>query len=450
MVRFIYLLILSFFSTGLYAFDMDAFRDAVSQHEKVYSDYTSSAAAQRLFDEGKVSEANDEIKNLVPDEQKTAYDYFLLGNMLFELDRESSFKFMKEAEKLQPDNPFILYERGIHEHRAGHYLSAEDYYKRFQDSGLGDGNPIVSAYLTHVYLMNRKVEDAFRAWKNAGFGNNHTSIEKAMYTVFSDTDQEHERESLIKAIKTGDTHKLCDLYELDAHWETDWWNHKPKENYLEYDRELAKDILRPGSRDEGYFKFCSSTESVSDEVYAKQLRDLEVLSGKGRLPESPALVYSILKNVMLRKLLTPQEFLEKFEPQLVSYSKQHPDAREYFDVLAYLYVNIGDSEKLRAIDLHGWKVLRIEKYAESYVVGQRYNEKEYPSVLEDALEDFPLSQMLNKLKLADAPPDKSVKREALIDFVASQFPDVKNNWKGPYRLNDFMASLRYELDQLND
>ncbi len=447
MIRFVILLTLFCFSSALYAFDMETFRKAISKHEKVYGEYTSTEAARLLFDEGRVSEANRQLKSLVPDSEKSAYDYFILGNMLFELDPDSSYRYMKEAEKRGQDNPFILFERGIHEHRRRNYSAAEEYYEQFQKSGVGEGNPILNAYLTHVYLMNRKVDDAFRSWKKAKFGDNHTSIEKAMYTIFSDADQENEREGLIGEIKAGDTYKLCDLYALDSQWEIDWWNHKPKENYLKYDRNLAKQVLKPGSRDESFFEFCSSQETIEDDSYLQRLSDLDVLSGKNELPESPSLVYSILKNLMSRKLLTAEEFLKKFEPQLIEYSKRYPHTGKYYDVLAYLYANTGNSEKLSAVDLHGWKELKLEKYAASYLYGLGSDSSQFASALQQALADFPDSPMLNKLRLSHETSDR---RDALISFVASQFSDVRNNWKGPYRLNDFMASLRHELDQLED
>ena len=143
--------------------------------------------------------------------------------------------------------------------------------------------------------------------------------------------------------------------------------------------------------------------------------------------------------------MTPKEFINRFEKQIVSLSEKHPNDRKYFDVLAYLYANTGNQQKLISIDRYGWKKLKIEKYALSSIAGIDPKTEQYISALNEALEDFPLSATLSQHRLII---EKEQKEDALIKFIASQFANVKNNWSGPYRLNDYMASLKYELDKL--
>jgi len=352
-----------------------------------------------------------------------------------------------QAEKLEPNNPLVLFERGIHEHKANNYKNASDYYRRFHKSQPGKNNPISWAYLTHAYLITGQVERAFKAWGNAQFGKNHTAIEKGMYTLFSLTNQESDRERLISSINAGHTNKLCDLWVLDSNWELDWWNYKAKDEYLEFDLELANKILEKGSLEEQYFKFCSSTIKLSNEEYISKLKNLNILDGKKHLPESSAFIYKILQRLISSELMSPTEFLNVFEPQIRIYADKNSLDRKYYDVLAFLYVNTGNREKLKNIDLHGWKKLKGENFASSYIAGLDPKSESYETLLNEALTDFPHSVTLNKFKLGDL---RDNPENAMAKFVASQFPNVKNNWSGPYRLNDYMASLKHEFDKLKN
>jgi len=54
--------------------------------------------------------------------------------------------------------------------------------------------------------------------------------------------------------------------------------------------------------------------------------------------------------------------------------------------------------------------------------------------------------MLNKLELARVAGGPDHER-AMVAYVAAEFANVKENWKGPCRMHDLMASLKHELDK---
>lgn len=434
-------------SSSTFAFNVTDFENEISNAEEKYINFTSKEETKRLFAQGRVSETTRLLKNIVPDNKKTFYDYFILGNMFFVMDRITSYQYMIQAENLDSDNPYMLFERGIHEHRKGNYAAAVKYYERFYKTSAGASNPVVSAYLTHVYLMTGDTSKAFKYWKKAKFGRNHTQIEKGMYTIFSDTNQEFVRENLIKKINAGDTSKLCDLYEQDSNWEIDWWNNKPKQAYLEFDLMLSKKLLVKDSQNEKFFRFCSSDKKLSNKDYVQRLNELGVLAGKKKLPESSSLTYNILKRLISSKLITAQEFLDEFEHQIKKSSSRNPNDKKYYDILAYLYANTDNHDKLKYIDLKGWKELNLENYASSYVAGINQKSEHFRKYLDKGLYDFPLSVTLNKINLSI---QKDKKRDAYIRFVASQFANVKNNWASRYRLNDYVASLSHELNKLKE
>ena len=436
------MLLLCLACTAAQAFDPDQFHAEVSQAGIRYETHIARPDVRKLDIEGRVSESNDSLKNLVPDGEKTLYDYFILGNMLYRQDPESSYTYMKRAEALSPANPLILYERGIHEHRLGNFDAATGYYERIVDDSTGRQNPVFWAYLAHAYLMTGRSTDAFRAWEQARFDRHHTAIEKGMYTLFATHRQARTRESLIRDIHSGQTTRLCDLWELDSNWEIDWWNYRAKDKYLEFDRKLAELSLEPGTVEQRLFQFCSADGTPGNEAYLAELESLGVLGDDARLPDSPALVYRVLQQMISRELTSAAEFLAQHESRLVELAERQPFEKKYLDVLGFLYANTGDTAKLREIDWQGWKKLQSEPYASSYVVALDPASEAYGKHLETALADFPNSATLNQIRLRNSPRDRD---EAMMTFVAAQFANLHQADPNGYRLHDYMVSLKHEL-----
>jgi len=424
------------------AFDADQFHAEVSQASLRYDTHLRRPDVRKLDIEGRVSESNDSLRNLVPDGEKTLHDYFILGNMLYRQDPESSYRYMKRAEALAPGNPLIFYERGIHEHRLGNFEAAAGYYEQFVEDPSGKENSVPWAYLAHSYLMTGRSSDAFRAWEQARFDRHHTAIEKAMYTLFATHQQAHTRESLIRDIQSGQTMRLCDLWELDSNWEIDWWNNRAKEKYLEFDSKLAKLSLEPGSEEHRLFRFCSAEGTLDNEAYLAELKSLDLLGDAARLPDSPALVYRLLQQMISRQMSTSAEFLDQHESRLVELAERHPLEKKYLDVLAFLYANNGDAEKLSEIDWQGWKELKSEPYASSYVIALDPASAAFGEHLESALADFPNSATLNEIRLRNSPKDRE---QAMLTFVAAQFANLRQANPNGYRLQDYMVSLKHEL-----
>lgn len=410
----------------------------------IYAEFENTTEIENMLINGKVDEVNQRLISLIPDSKKTALDNFILGNMLYEIDPQASYHFMLKAEKEDANNPFILFERGLHEHRLGNYSLAQAYYERTSKFPITSKNHILFAYLTHTYLMTGQADKAFEAWEKADFREHHTSIEKAMYSVFSDNNQEKKRSELLSDIRNGQVYKLCDLYQLDAQWEIDWWNYKPKKEYVQFDKNLA-DITLKQPIDKEHFGLCTD-ENLSDEAFIERLTAIGFFEKNASLPKSARLIHKVLGRLLKTNKMSLEEFIQKHESQLIDLSKAAPKNRKYYDVLAVLYERTENTEKLESINRYGWKVLKLENYARSYIAHLKPKSTEYYTNLDEALVDFPLSPILNGYRLSD---DSYNKKEALLKFVASQFTNVKNNWMGPHRLNDYMASLKFELEKLD-
>lgn len=426
------------------AYDSARFMASVREKSAIYQEMADSKEIHSLMQQGRIEEANNLLISLVPNKDKTASDYFFLGNMLYQIDPERSGKLMMKAERLDTENPFVWFERGMHEHRKGNYRSAQDYYLAVIDSGVQAESPVLPAYLAHVYLMLNQPEDALAVWSKVNFRQHHTSIEKAMYPIFSDRNQEAERTRLISRIRRGEKALLCDLAALDSEWESDWWNYAPRESYLAFDDALAGEVLDPDAPLAVIYSLCRDADTVTPGEYLARVKGLGLIDGEQQLPGSPRFVYDLVRHLLSEQEMSAEEVMARWERRLLALAKSDAEAKPYYDVLAHLYVSTGNQEALREVDLHGWKKLHEPNYAISYLVGVADNEALLEKSLKAALKDFPHSEGVARIELQTDP--ESI--EVLSHYVATQFANVKENWAGPYRLGDYMSSLSVQLKKL--
>lgn len=414
-----------------------------------YQGLASSPESIRLMREGKKSEVNARLKTLVPDKSKTVYDYFILSNMLYRADIQASNSYIKMADELSPDNPFILFERAMHEHRAGNCNAALPMYEKASVLNKETQNPVLWGYVTHCRLVLGDYAGAIDSWRKVDFRNHHTRIEKSMYDIFSSKDPDSERENLIGSVSEGVLDAVCELVELDRNWERDWWNIVENNEYLEHDVALANNVAKKKKNVQGAVGLCVDAVALNDSDFRNYIAEAGYWGGKYVLPDGPMATYMLIRELGKRKIATPAEIVERYEGQLVKRHLAEPKNQRTLDILAYLYSSTGGGEKLKKIDLHGWKVLGIQKYAESYIVGIPPAAPEFRQSVVSAAVDFPNSA---KIQGANAFLNRQsdAKAEFLMKYAAAQFSDVKNHIYGPYRLNDFMASLEYEVGASNN
>jgi len=421
------------------------FQARANLQAELYDKLLQQPDVKQALLEGRGDQVADRMVALVPEPKRTAVDYFIVSNRLFRVDDDRSRKLLMRAELLDPVEPTILVERGLHEHRRGDCAAAIAYYEKAQKSTEGKNSQTLWAYSTHCYLRLGRVDDAFRAWPAALFSQHHTEIETAMYAVFGPPSPSVRRDALLKKVRDGRTDLLCDVLHNDTHWEADWWNVGEHKQYADYDRELAQKKLKAGSAELRQFALCDHVTSLDQDAFKKELAELGIWDGaKGKLPASPALSRAILTRLTSDKLADEAALLKAYEKPLRANLKAQRDATEWAELLAYLYVSTHDDKKLREIDDFGWHQLHLPKFAESYVYGLQSDPAKQKLELARALKEFPNSALLRQLDLrfkADTPE----KGQALVQLVAAQFAHVGE--PGEHRLNDYMASLKHELKE---
>lgn len=430
--------------TSSQAAENTAFLYEIQKMGEKYESLANSPESIQFIKEGKKSAVNTRLKTLVPDKNKTAADYFILSNMLYRTDIAASDSYIKMADDLSPENPFILFERAMHEHRAGNCKAALPLYERvsLKSKEMQSSNKLWG-YVTHCRLVIGDYLGAIESWRKADFGNHHTAIEKSMYDIFSSNDPDLEREKLINSISAGTVAGACELIKLDKNWELDWWNIKEKKEYLTHDTEFLKNLANKNTKIDLAIGLCIDSLALNDTEFRKYIAASDYWENKYILPDDPTATYMLINQLVQRKIATPLEILAHYEDQLVKRYTTDPKNQRTLDVLAFLYSQNKVRDKLKGIDIHGWKNLKLQKYAESYIQGISKTDPEYQQTLETAALDFPNSVTIQGANLAlhNQSKDRPV---YLMKYVAAQFSDVKNNWLGPYRLSDFMTSLEYE------
>lgn len=422
----------------------DAFMAAVQRRSERYQALADDRTSRELVLSGRKSEVNARLIALVADNSKTAVDYYVLGNMLYQADPVASDALMKRAEAALPHNPYIAFERGMHEHRAGHCAEALKYYDQFRQSKVDADQAVSWAYATHCHLVLGDYAQAAAAWKQADFAQRHTQIETALYDIFSSSNPDHEREQLLSKVASASTDALCELLELDRNWETDAWNIGVKADFLAHDSKIAATAAADHPGDQSTIDLCIDASNLSDQAFTSKLAAAGFWGHRNLLPDSPTLTYIIVRELVRRKVAEPAEVLDKYGAQLVQRLQAKADDRRTLDLLAYLYSNTANSTLLRAIDQAGWKKFHLQRFAESYLLGKSPDDPDFAAELALALGDFPNSALLAGIKLRESKGSK-LERIYLMRFVATQFAEAARNVRSQYRLNDFMGSLAHEM-----
>lgn len=191
-------------------------------------------------------------------------------------------------------------------------------------------------------------------------------------------------------------------------------------------------------------KLCSEGTRLNDNEFVEFSSQAGYWGSAYLLPEEPTSSYVLIRELIKRKIANPEEILMRYESQLTSRHSANPHDRRTLDLLSYLYDATGNYQKLKKIDLHGWKNLKIQRYAESYISRISTTSPEYSSALADAANDFPHSVRIQRDNLSlNYNSDKKI--DFLAKFVAAQFANVSHHLGAPDRLGNFMTSLKNEM-----
>ena len=105
MHKLLLILTLLFLTSACATLNDKQFKTGVSKANRIYTSPVAREKIKNLATKGKTSELIKFMELIVPNKEKTFFDYFILGNMLFSLDREASYQYMRKAEEGIPRLP---------------------------------------------------------------------------------------------------------------------------------------------------------------------------------------------------------------------------------------------------------------------------------------------------------------------------------------------------------
>jgi len=409
-----------------------------------YQALSESKSSHKMVLMGEHNKLNSMLIKLVPDDEKTAEDYFILSNMPYEYDHKLSFDLMQKAYDLAPDEIMVLYEMGMHHHRNKNYAKAIEFYSRAQTTDFISKGDKSYALIADCYLRTGEYSKALDAWIKSDPKYNRINIEKAIYNIYADENSLGQRSDLHASIKTGKKHLFGNLIELDYSWKTDWWNSSVKENYLEYDLQYAAKILGVESIEHKEILLLNDilSQSVSTTQFLERLEELGIWGESKRLPRIPALTYYFIKKLTDLDMVGTDKLLLAYEKEL-NIKKDLSNIDDYeFKVLSFLY-SMEDLGKLEDLDLYAWKNRNSQVSAESYFFNQFDKDNVSMKELQLALRDFPDSVKLNMLNLhLNTHEDKQ--SDIYASIVAAEYPNLRNELSSS-KLRAFFRSLAKQI-----
>lgn len=424
---------------------VDPFLREVSVASTRYVAVATSAVAAQATREGHVSRANGMLLAALESGPKSAADYFSVANMLYAVDTARSDELLLKAEALRPDSVAVAYERAMHEHRAGRCRAALPYYRRFLATPYGAAHNPAWAYAVHCDLMVGDDAAAIEDWKHVSWRDHRIGIEESMRTIFSRFDIQAERERLVNQADSADANGVaaayCDLMEADKYGDIDWWGRGASTALLEFDAAAARTRLKDSPVELAQVDLCHEGVASSPEAFITHAAAAGFWGGETpKLPSASRLAYSLARALTKTKKASTRQILDAWEKPLAARLVATPNDRAALDLLAFLYADTHEHQKLAEVDLRGWKEFHLRRYAESFVVGQLRDSPDAAATantLRQALAEFPASSVLALMEVQLMANSPEQRRIAIVHAVAAQFPNVAH--QGP--LGSLNASL---------
>lgn len=177
----------------------------------------------------------------------TEYKKYLIGGLLYEIDKEKSFQLHKEAYAGNPNDLDINLEYAIELHRKGDFAEASKLYEKYIEAKPDDFR--INVWLADCYINIGEIDKSIFNWKKANHPKNHSSIDLTIYTIYGRTDQIKNRNEYRKEMEKGNIQAFYSLVFLDMNWELDWWNSNVQEYFLKEDMRIAESKLKQNDND---------------------------------------------------------------------------------------------------------------------------------------------------------------------------------------------------------
>jgi tetratricopeptide (TPR) repeat protein len=362
---------------------------------------------QRLMD-GEFTAANEQLLAVFPKETRTPAQCMLLGNMLYGMDAKLSYALHHEAATKLPDEPDVLLEWAMEQHRAGEFEGALAAYDAFSRSS-PDYAPVHGLAADCLVRLGR-AKDAAERWRLSERARSGSleNFETLVCEIYKDPTLIQRRADLVAKARKGDVDAATRLIALDGKYERDWWNDGPERGYLKRDLALLDTLpadprLRPARC---VIDLLLPEEAKAEETRATLLRHGYLLDAARTVPEDPALLSLMLGTAISSGALGEDEARQELGGKLLSAAKDSRDAA-LWNAVAFLYSGkpaSGDIEK------RGWEATGDARFAAGYLAYLAGKDALAPAdpIMAKALAQFPEDSRVVSLAMGATPrPDEA-------------------------------------------
>ena len=379
-------------------------------------------AAEKLVVEGRLDEANQKLLAVFPAESRSAAQVLTLGNVLFSQAPKLSYELHKRAAKELPDEPNVILEWAMEQHRVGEYAGAAASYQQFAKA-----NPRyapVHGLLAECLLRTGKTREAVDAWQRSEEARQGTieQFESLVCEVNGHRYPDRERVALREKARQGDLDAAEKLIALDGAFERDWWNKGPRRKYLELDLKLLGDAKFDDAERLREIVCAGECElaRAEDRNASDVLRKHGFLLGdRDALPRSGAILSIMLGAAESAEAVTVEEARTKWGEAILESAQTRRDA-EMFNVAAHLYIG---TDKLAEIERQGWEATGDERCASGFLFGLAENQElslDHPQLVK-ASQQYPENAMIAAIVVELTKKEGKPLEPALVRAIKAEY-----------------------------
>ncbi len=340
--------------------------DFKSDAEAWYKEHTEAfEQAAKLSAEGYATDGN-QVLTMLADGDGGPLAAYLVGNALFRSDPAASYRLHLRALQGYPDEPAVILEAAMEQHRAGEYPAAIAGYRQYL--ARVPGSPY-AALLADCLVRTDDFKSAVSVWNAAKHDRNQPAIDLAIGEIYGPLSPDRRRGDLIAKIEAGDVAKLNDLILLDLHFDTDWWTAKVFDDALDADLKRAAQLF--GRKDGRYLhlslfaKLARQEKKNPDEIRRTLTSAQLVIGPDAALPANSQLAQALCQLVTGLKIAPPADLWNAHQYTLRGRLETQDAAALH--LLCWLAAATRNPE-LTEFDRLGWEEWNDPSFAASYLI----------------------------------------------------------------------------------
>lgn len=199
-------------------------------------------ATEAALVRGDLRAAQKQFLDAVPEKERTAAHYFVLGNLWFDMDPDFAFTMHERAFALAPKEPDVQREWALCLHRRGKFADAEPLYAGLPVDGADDEQP-QQALRAECLLHLGRLADAAAAWKIGRASTPAEHVQHVLDWIHGAENPYARRARILSELAAGNASNAEELLLGDVFWRQEDEHYFVKYEYMEHDGRLAFEKL---------------------------------------------------------------------------------------------------------------------------------------------------------------------------------------------------------------